>query len=215
MLISLGPSAASGPVSTGGAAGVGIADLTACSNGLSLTSAISSGPIVSTVVVSTSVPTPAAPISAPISVPPVSAPGDSNEVSSSLVPACAEAPAVISALGVATVPPCLPSSVLVTVPGTVPGLSITSNIIPEASVNVVPGIIPVSAAPCVILGVSAGAGQESVTAAVPTAVRKSYFHHLHGIEHAQILIVTTLFVSLINTPAHTEYFKADTFLISY
>ncbi|XP_045103341.1 intersectin-1-like isoform X15 [Portunus trituberculatus] len=166
----VGPSAASGPVSTGGAAGFGIADLTACSNGLSLTSAISSGPIVSTVVVSTSVPTPAAPISAPISVPPVSAPGDSSEVSLSLAPACADAPAVISALGVATVPPCLPSSVLVTVPGTVPGLSIGPNIIPEASVNVVPGIIPVSAASCVILGVSAGAGQESVTAAVPTAV---------------------------------------------
>ncbi|XP_063874279.1 intersectin-1-like isoform X14 [Scylla paramamosain] len=166
----LGPSAASGPVSTGGAAGVMVADLTACSNGLSLTSAISSGPIVSTVVVSTSVPTPAAPISAPISVPLVSAPGDSKEVSSSFAPVCADAPAVISALGVATVPPCLPSSVLVTVPGTVSGLPIGPNIIPEASMNMVSGIIPVSAAPCVILGVSAGAGQESVTAAVPTAV---------------------------------------------
>ena len=188
LLVSLGPSAASGvPVPPGEGVGVGVADLTVCSNGLSLTSARSSGPIVSTVVVSTPVPTRAAPILAPISVSPVPVPADVKEVSSFVAPVYAEASAVTHAPSVATVPPCLPSSVLVTVPGSVPTVPVGHNIMPE-SLNMVSGIIPVSPSSCVILGVSAGAGQESVTAAVPTAVRKSLFHHLHGIEHVKILL---------------------------
>lgn len=183
MLISLGPSAGTEvPASTGGAVGVGVAGLTHSSDGLSLTSARSPGPIVSTVVVATSVPTSAAPISAPNSVAPVSAPADLSQVSSLIAP-CGEISSV-PAQGMAAVPSHLPSAVLMTVSDAIPAVSIG----PETSLGTVSGILPVSAAPYVILGVSAGAGQQPVTAAVPTAVRKSLFDHLHALEQAKILL---------------------------
>ncbi|XP_050737308.1 intersectin-1-like isoform X6 [Eriocheir sinensis] len=157
------------PASPGGAVLVGVAGLTGCSNGVSLTSARSPGPIVSTVVVSTSVPTSAAPISAPNSVAPVSAPADLSQVSSLITPTSAEV-SVTPAQSLAAVIPNYPSSILMTVSGPIPTMPIGPHMMPETSLGTMSGILPVSAAPYVILGVSAGAGQEPVTAAVPTAV---------------------------------------------
>lgn len=188
LLVPLGPSDGTEvPASAGGAVGVGVAGLTGCSNGVSLTSARSPGPIVSTVVVSTSVPTSAAPISAPNSVAPVSAPADLSQLCSLITPTSTEA-TVTPAHSMAAVIPNLPSSVLMTVSGTIPAVPIGSHMMPETSIGTVSGILPVSAAPYVILGVSAGARQEPVTAAVPTAVRKSVFIHLHAIEHGSIFL---------------------------